>query len=252
LVSCALAPAPTESLSNGAASPAAVASSTPSADESTQPIPTPSPTDPVVQVEYSQEESDAWAREVFDESLQKLIDAKALNLEMSSYLFEFSFAESEAELTFTSEQPAEELLVGDFSAGSKAIIAEAGAGMLPVVAMNQEAESGLPAYFPSSANEEGSYDDVDPQRFANYVTECDRLLIWGGFEADRESKYYEDGTDRVTTATLVFVIDVTNGKLLHIESVGTDRPESEPESTNGTGYTMSESANEYIAELLRG
>jgi len=92
---------------------------------------------------------------------------------------------------------------------------------------------------------------VSPERFADSLEECDTLIVYGGYVTARQADFYGKGVDRVTVATLVFVIDVREAKLLHIEVISVWRPGEVTYEGMTTGRTKINEARLYVTDLLR-
>jgi len=83
--------------------------------------------------------------------------------------------------------------------------------------------------------------------FANERAECDYLILYAGLTSKVDEEFYMGGVDRVTTTTLVFVINVATREIVHIECIGVDCPEATTDHTRG--YTKVSDAENYMADI---
>lgn len=91
--------------------------------------------------------------------------------------------------------------------------------------------------------------DVPSDTFANSTDECDYLIVFDGVESSIEEDYYVGGWDRVSVTTIALVIDVKQGKVVHIENVGVDTPASY-QATSTTGEMLRDELAVYLHGLL--
>ncbi|SCW41492.1 Leucine rich repeat-containing protein [Ruminococcaceae bacterium YRB3002] len=89
-----------------------------------------------------------------------------------------------------------------------------------------------------------SFNDVP---FANERSECDYLMLYGGFKSRVDYGFYMGDVDRITTTTLVFVINVAKREIVHIECIGIDCPGITTDHT--TGYTKVNEARTYMMDI---
>ena len=94
------------------------------------------------------------------------------------------------------------------------------------------------------------YEDVPESVWADSFEECDYLIVYGGFEVSRNAGYYEGGADRVTTKTVVYVLDPKEKVVLLSKDIGVDAPGSVTDHT--TGRVLYDEADAYITYLLTG
>lgn len=73
------------------------------------------------------------------------------------------------------------------------------------------------------------------------------LIVYMDYVSRIEDDYYI-GADRRSASTLVFVIDVSTDKIVHIRFIGADIPPASTKNPNGT--VMKEEAEAYIQQLL--
>lgn len=91
--------------------------------------------------------------------------------------------------------------------------------------------------------------DVPVETFANSTDECDYLIVYDGVPSSVEEDFYWGGWDRISTTTLVLVIDAKQGKVVHIENVGTDTPPAMNSDTT-EGEVLKEDLAAYLNDLL--
>ena len=91
---------------------------------------------------------------------------------------------------------------------------------------------------------------IDPAFYAGSIEECDYLIVFGGFESDRDREYYKGGADRVEITTLVLVFDAREKELLHLKSLGTFLPNWKTNNPVGLAYVVK--VYEYIISLMAG
>lgn len=91
--------------------------------------------------------------------------------------------------------------------------------------------------------------DVPTDAFADSIDECDYLIVFDAVDSSIKKKYYASGHDRISVTTLVLVIDVNRGKVVHIENVGTDTP-GDYQVTNNSGSMLKQQLAEYLDGLL--
>ncbi len=91
--------------------------------------------------------------------------------------------------------------------------------------------------------------DVPIETFANSTDECDYLIVFDGVPSSVEEDFYMGGWDRVSTTTLVLIIDAKQGKVVHIENVGTDTPPA-MNSDSTEGEMLKEDLAAYLNDLL--
>ena len=115
----------------------------------------------------------------------------------------------------------------------------------------------VPLFYPESLN--GHFDDegtetilanVPVETFANSTDECDYLIVFDSVASHVDEDYYMGSIDRTCVTSLVFVIDVSEGKIVHIENVGTDTPGSTVEMGQQRGDLLWDEVAAYLNELL--
>ena len=75
--------------------------------------------------------------------------------------------------------------------------------------------------------------DVPASTWASTIEECNWLIVYGGFEVDRRKEYYMDGSDRVSVATRVYVINPKKSRIVYYKDLGTDVPGNRTDHTSG-------------------
>ncbi len=107
-----------------------------------------------------------------------------------------------------------------------------------------------PFFQPVYSNGEPVYPSVLASVWAETVENCDWLIVYGGFETDREKNYYFGGTDRVTVETRVYVLDVREKQSVLLEVIGVDKPGRRTEMDHTSGRVMFDEAEAFISRLL--
>ena len=107
-----------------------------------------------------------------------------------------------------------------------------------------------PFFQPVFSDGEPIFPEVPVSVWADSTDACDYLILYGGFETDRVEGFYEGGADRVSTETIVYVIDPKEKQILLTKSVGKDVPRNVTDHPQGR--VMYDEAEEYIQELLIG
>ena len=219
------------------------------------PSPVPAATEPVAAL--GDANPDEWARTVFDESLQKLADEGALAYQ-PDYLFQFTWQDSAGAVPFLNDEAITQYVRTPITAVGKVILCYLDrSGKFNVYNKSDSkaqkidnSDKQVPYYLPVLSDGSPVLKGVDTARFANSVSECDTLIVYGGFESSRFRDYYGQGWDRVGITTLVFVIDAKDKKILHVETIGTDTPGVRTEDSHTTGYTLYDLADKYVIGLL--
>ena len=106
-----------------------------------------------------------------------------------------------------------------------------------------------PFFLPVVSNGDPVIPNVPESAWADYKEKCEYLIIYGGFESGRVADFYEGNVDRVSTTTVVYVIDPRKEKVLLLKTIGTDSPGAV--TYNPTGQVMHDEAKKYIAHLFR-
>ena len=92
-------------------------------------------------------------------------------------------------------------------------------------------------------------DGFNKEPFANGLDECDYFLIYSGMISHVDKAFYWGDIDRKAVSTLVFVIDVREKEMIHIEFIGNDCPGVSAQSA--TGSTMVTEAEQYMIDICR-
>ena len=105
-----------------------------------------------------------------------------------------------------------------------------------------------PFFLPVVSNGDPVIPDVPESAQAEYKEKCEYLIVYGGFESGRIEGYYQGNIDRVSTKTVVYVIDPQKEKLLLRKTIGTNSPGDV--TSTPTGQVMHDQAKDYIAHLF--
>lgn len=212
-----------------------------------------------VEYTYSEEDYEGWAREVFVDSLSKLVNEGDLEYSEEGNLFSYTIDGSDKFVSFLNEDAQERYTETPISIQGKVILCEyilsKKYDSFSVYRNIRDAalwSSTKPQYYPLWPSAQNPFEDADyaPSLFADSLGECDFLIVYGGYESLRNEAYYMDAIDRIETTTMVFVIDAKNRQLLHIENIGTVNPASSTRSDQTTGPTMTSESAQYIQSLL--
>lgn len=205
-------------------------------------------------LETIEETANDWALSVFQESLHKFAAETGLMLNREETLIDFRYDPERGSIpNLSSEEALSRYIDTPVLLEGQTIIGEAShEGTQMSVKYNSEnKDPSLPTYWPSlfGGNAMGPVDyNIDPRVFAESIDECDTLIISGGFESLREEGYYLGELDRVTITTLVFIIDVHERKILHIESIGSDL--GDPKNGINEGRVLGDEREQYILTLI--
>lgn len=188
-----------------------------------------------------------WAQSVFDEALQKLINEGAIQMQ-TGYLFSYIQTDSYEYAPFLTQAALQKYTENEATIGKKPIICHWDPEESIVkVDLNGNPE-GSSRYCPY-IDHNVMFKSIMYDRFAASIEECDTLVLYGGFESNREKEYYKGGVDRVTTTTLVFIMDPKAKTTQHIEIIGFRTP-SFSQTTDPVGSTAISDLIEYIEKLL--
>ena len=122
----------------------------------------------------------------------------------------------------------------------------------------QKRASDYPLFFPVTTWWENKTEDwekgAEPwlknaNSFASSYDEWKYLIIYRDMVSGVEKGYYMGGIDRTTVTTMVFVIDVQTGELVHIKAVASDTPPSYG-AEHSVGSIQKDEAFAYINTLL--
>ena len=122
--------------------------------------------------------------------------------------------------------------------------------------VNEEVGSNVPLFYPESLN--GHFDDegtmtilanVPTDAFANSIDECDYLVVYDSGASHIDEGYYT-GIDRQSTTTLALVVNMREGKVAHIENIGTDTPGKRVKIGQNRGKMLWDECAEYLNTLL--
>ena len=122
--------------------------------------------------------------------------------------------------------------------------------------VNEEVGSNVPLFYPQSLN--GHFDDegsktilanVPADTFANSVDECDYLVVYDSGASHIDEGYYT-GVDRQSTTTLALVVNMREGKVVHIENIGTDTPGKRVKIGQNRGKMLWDECAKYLNTLL--
>ena len=120
----------------------------------------------------------------------------------------------------------------------------------------EEVGSNVPLFYPQSLN--GHFDDegsitilanVPADAFANSIDECDYLVVYDSGASHIDEGYYT-GIDRQSTTTLALVINVHEGKVVHIQNIGTDTPGKRVKIGQNRGKMLWDECAEYLNTQL--
>ena len=95
-----------------------------------------------------------------------------------------------------------------------------------------------------------AFTDVPVTTFANRIDECDYLVLFDGVLTHVDEDYYNNVYDRKVVTTFVLVIDVKQGKVVHIENVGTDAPGPRVKLDEASGKVLYDDLAAYLNDLL--
>jgi len=79
------------------------------------------------------------------------------------------------------------------------------------------------------------------------VTEAQTLMVIDGFVWRVSQGFYQGGIDRVSVATVVYVIDLATSSVTHVELIGVDVP-STNNAASTRGFTLEAAARVYVAD----
>lgn len=200
------------------------------------------------------EDAHAWALTVFDDALQKLVDQNYLNYEAGTY--DFQYNSNPETIHFLHQDAVEQYLLDPIVLEGKVVFVswKQSSHEFVVEGKNPEypdtLDSTRPTYCPVETGGYIIYPDIEIDRFANSIDECDYLILYGGFESSRDVGYYTGGVDRVGTTTQVFIVDAKTHELVHVEWIDTDLPGFSTESTHTTGTINVADMKKYLVSLL--
>lgn len=189
-------------------------------------------------VEASDVEDESYAIDMLWEALGKLAEDGAIpTFEDNTLIFDGEvFASEETEDTYT--QPLS--LVG-----SKVIV-----GSFDTL-FDRNGDTELPPYYPGWSNGSVLEQVCSPSSFADTFSECDYFIFYDGVEYSRNEGYYNNGNiDRVTTVTIVVVVDAHSREVIRLYPIAIDTPSSVI-TDHTTGYTQCTEAELFIAGMLR-
>ena len=107
-----------------------------------------------------------------------------------------------------------------------------------------------PFFQPVYSNGEPVYPSVPVSIWAETVEDCDWLIVYGGFETDRDKNFYFGDIDRVTVETRVYVLNAREKRAALLEVIGVDRPERRTTMDHTSGWVMHDEAEAFISRLL--
>ena len=196
-----------------------------------------------------------------------VIEQPASDAELLQQAFQYDYADAGFGVDFLDEEagndlsgeyelPAGKVIIGrvDYSPGStRPIIVDYANGD-----WTNEAISGdVPLFYPESLKGhfseellEATLADVPADTFANSTDECDYLVVFDAVDSHVDEDFYMSNIDRTAVTTLVLVIDAKQGKIVHIENVGTDMPGNVVEMGGQTGDMLWDELGAYLNGLL--
>ncbi len=212
-----------------------------------------------------------WADTTVRNALDELVNEGAIapiasDAELMGDAFEYETADSGYGIAFEDEAIGAELSDDYTLPNGKVIIGRIDYGdeFRPVRADYADGDwvyeavgERVPLFYPESLN--GHFSDertetilanVPVETFANSTDECDYLIIFDSVTSHVDEDYYMGSIDRTSVTSLVFVIDVNEGKIVHIENVGTDTPGSTVEMGQQRGDLLWDEVAAYLNELL--
>ena len=174
----------------------------------------------------SSQELSEWAQELFCDAMQKLSDEGVLQFDKDNEAAPIPFINGEkGEMlpAFSDEAKGAEL-TGLYTeeAVRDMIVSEAGTVFTTPARLRRSDR--VPYYFPSGTNGMLLYDTDNTDAFADSFDSCRYLVYYNGFESRVDENYYGNAYNRISVTTVVFVIDVKDREVVHIETVGTDTP----------------------------
>ena len=184
-----------------------------------------------------------WCNGLWNGAVEKLYASGAV--EKSDELFRYFTFLPDGQIAFASEEAKERLTDPGFTIDGKAIVAILDVNnpedaRALVIHDDSTPAGSLPSYGMSSW-------DIPRERIAETREDCDYLILYGGLFSDYEKNYYIGG-HRITVTTLVFVIDTKTGEIVHIETIGVDRPGSSTKTPKGKTYVQE--SIDYLSALL--
>lgn len=194
-----------------------------------------------------------WVQSTFDEALQKLVNEGVMQLQ-PNYVF-----------TYVPIEPANQFLYAPFlttdaasryenntaAVGKKVIVARWDRSMKQIRVLTNGDPGATPRYYPvtkTGSTLSPTFSHIPSSRYASSFEQCDTLILYGGFESERNEKYYEGGFDRVTVTTLVFVLDTKTKTIQHVKVIDTDAPPAR--TSRPVGEEKISDAIAYITPLL--
>ena len=122
--------------------------------------------------------------------------------------------------------------------------------------VNEEVGANVPLFYPQSLNGHFSEElakvilaNVPADAYAGSIDECDYLVVYDSGASHIDESYYM-GVDRQSTTTLVVVVNMHEGKVVHIENLGTDTPGRTVKMGQNRGRMLWDECAEYLNTLL--
>jgi hypothetical protein len=200
--------------------------------------------------------ADQWAESVFNEALLKLANEDGFRFDPGAQgvLFLDGFDPNKGFAPrFKKAETIARIIDSQVSVNNQVIVAQYGPTISNisfwrfVVGGQQNVESDKPAYYYSQI------EGIDPSRFSDNLDGCDTLIVYCGLQTIREQDFLNNGADRVSITTMVFVIDARNRELLHIEPIATNTPAATISSSYAYdvyGIAQTEQAYSYISTIM--
>ena len=233
------------------------------------------PAAPQLTPEEMIEQKDAWADGVVRSALDKLADEGAIDKvsEKADLLvdaFEYEKIDKGYGIAFKDEALGKELSGAYTLPDGKVILCRTrttGAKEAPFTTVYPEYADGdwvneavgedVALFYPESLNghfsEERSKDilaDVPADAFADSFDDCDFLIVYDEVTSHVDENYYLGSINRTSATSLVMVIDMKDGRVVHIENVGTDTPGSVVKMGQEHGVLLWDEVAAYLNKLL--
>ena len=225
----------------------------------------------VIPTEEEVELNNKWADTTVRNALDELVNEGAIapipsDAELMGDAFQYESADPGYGIAFEDEAIGAELSADYILPSGKVIIGRIDYGneFRPVKADYADGDwvyeavgERVPLFYPESLDghfsaerTETILENVPVETFANSTDECDYLIIFDSVASHVDEDYYMGSIDRTSVTSLVFVIDVNEGKIVHIENVGTDTPGSTVEMGQQRGDLLWDEVAAYLNELL--
>ncbi len=233
------------------------------------------PAAPKLTPEEMIEQKDAWADGVVRSALDKLADEGAIGkvsktADLLVDAFEYEKIDNGYGIAFKDKALGKELSGAYTLPNGKVILCRTrttGAKEAPFMTVYPEYADGdwvneavgedVPLFYPESLN--GHFDeerskiilaDVPAEAFADSFDDCDFLIVYDEVASHVDENYYFGSINRTSVTTLVLVVDMKSGQVVHIENVGTDTPGSTVKMGQQHGTLLWDEVAAYLNKLL--